>query len=113
MIPFPANNVKVNRSAVSSCDRIQFSTGSIKEGNSSCLFSNPVRLMVGESKKTLRNVRNKICPLGIFPIDRYSFGLLLHNHASDNAGKRNVPIAEKSCSKRIMSGYCVISVCKP
>ena len=53
----------------------QFSMGSIKDGNSICLFSIPVRLMEGVIKNILRNVRSNMCPLGIFPIDRYSFGL--------------------------------------
>ena len=75
MIPLPANNFRVSCSAVSSCNRIQFSMGSIKDGNSICLFSIPVRLMEGVIKNILRNVRSNMCPLGIFPIDRYSFGL--------------------------------------
>ena len=50
MIPLPANNFRVSCSAVSSCNRIQFSMGSIKDGNSICLFSIPVRLMEGVIK---------------------------------------------------------------
>ena len=92
---------------------LSLSPQAIKDGNSICLFSIPVRLMEGVSKNILSNVRSNMRPLGIFTIDRYSFGWLLHSHASANAGKRNVPRAEISCNRRIMSGYSVISACKP
>ena len=69
--------------------------------------------MEGESRKILTSVSSSICPLGILPIDRYSFGLLLQVQASATAGNRKVPTADINCKRRIMSGYCMISDWKP